>query len=63
MMSPPIPGPRSLRNNTTQVVASIPGMHSGLLGMEHGYFEMLQGNVAPASIMINAKGGGEGVQT
>jgi hypothetical protein len=38
-------------------------MHGGLLGMEHGYFEMLQGNVAQALIMINAKGGGEGVQT
>jgi hypothetical protein len=56
MMSQAIPGPRSLRNSATRVVASTPGMHGGLLGMEQGSFEMLKGNVTLASIMINARG-------
>ncbi|MBU0493785.1 MAG: hypothetical protein KKA73_13360 [Chloroflexi bacterium] len=32
------------------------GVYAGLLGMEHGVFEILQGNVAPAGLLINALG-------
>ena len=51
-----IPAPRGVRNSATRIVASTVGVLAGLLGIEHGYFETLQGNVTPGSIMINAKG-------
>jgi hypothetical protein len=34
--------------------ASVFGVYAGLLGMEHGFFETLQGNVVPAGIRIRA---------
>jgi hypothetical protein len=37
-----------------RAVASIFGAYAGLLGMQHGYFETLQGNVAPKGMLINA---------
>jgi hypothetical protein len=37
-------------------VASILGVLAGLLGIEHGYFETLQGNVVPGGIYILAIG-------
>jgi hypothetical protein len=40
----------------TRVVASTLGVLIGLAGMEHGYFEMLQGNAKPSSIFIEAIG-------
>ena len=42
--------------SATRVVASVFGVFAGLGGLEHGYFEMLQGNVKPSSIMINSIG-------
>ena len=41
-------------NSATKVVASTIGVFSGLAGMVHGFFEMLQGNVTPSSNVINA---------
>ena len=40
----------------TRVTASALGIYAGLLGIEHGYFEILQGNNRPAGLMINAIG-------
>jgi hypothetical protein len=46
-----------LKNNgATRVVASTLGVLVGLAGVEHGFFEVLQGNVSPSSIMIEAIG-------
>jgi hypothetical protein len=42
--------------STTRTVASILGIIAGLLGMEHGYFETLQGPITPDSILISAFG-------
>lgn len=39
-----------------RVAASMVGVYAGLLGAIHGYSEILQGNVAPDSLMINAIG-------
>lgn len=39
-----------------RVAASTVGIYAGLLGAVHGYFEILQGNVAPDSFVINAIG-------
>ncbi len=51
-----IPAPRGARNSATRIVASAVGVYGGLLGMEHGIGETLQGNVAPGGILINAIG-------
>jgi hypothetical protein len=40
----------------TRVVASLLGIFAGFGGPEHGYFEMLQGNVRPDSLMIASMG-------
>jgi hypothetical protein len=37
-----------------RVTASAFGVYAGLLGMEHGFFETLQGNVVPQSVRIRA---------
>ena len=42
--------------NALRVTASVFGVYAGLLGMEHGFFETLQGNVAPKGIRILAVG-------
>ncbi|MFW9906854.1 MAG: hypothetical protein ACFFFH_21295 [Candidatus Thorarchaeota archaeon] len=42
--------------SATRVVASTLGVLLGLGGMEHGFFEMLQGNVTPTSYIIDAIG-------
>jgi hypothetical protein len=42
--------------SATRIAASVLGVYAGLLGMEHGVFETLQGKVAPRGIMINAIG-------
>jgi hypothetical protein len=42
--------------SATRVTASIIGVYAGLLGMAHGYYETLQGVVAPNGIGINAIG-------
>ncbi len=51
-----LPAPRGTRNSATRIVASTVGVFAGLLGLEHGYFEALQGNVTPSSIVISAIG-------
>jgi hypothetical protein len=40
----------------TRVVASLFGVFAGFGGPEHGYFEILQGNVRPDSLMIASMG-------
>jgi hypothetical protein len=40
----------------TRVVASALGIAAGLLGMEHGIFEFLQGNIKADNVIINAFG-------
>jgi len=40
----------------TRVVASWFGFAAGIFGIEHGYFEILQGNVRPDSLMIASMG-------
>jgi hypothetical protein len=47
--------------SATRIVASLVGIDVGLLGIEHGFFEMLQGNVATGSLLINAIGPQAGV--
>lgn len=43
-------------NRATRVVASTFSVLVGLAGIEHGFFEVLQGNVAPNGLMIEAIG-------
>jgi hypothetical protein len=43
-------------NRATRAVVSIFGVLVGLAGVEHGFFEMLQGSVTPDDIIINAIG-------
>jgi hypothetical protein len=50
------PAPGGMRNRATRVVASIMGILARLLGLAHGYYETLQGNVAPSGISIFAMG-------
>lgn len=40
----------------TRVVAALFGVFAGFGGPEHGYFEILQGNVRPSSLMFPAMG-------
>lgn len=44
------------RHNTgaLRITASVFGTYAGVLGLEHGYFETLQGNVVPAGTRIRA---------
>ncbi|MFX0207643.1 MAG: hypothetical protein ACFFDT_16770 [Candidatus Hodarchaeota archaeon] len=42
--------------SATRVAASTLGILVGLAGIEHGFFEMLQGNVTPSSMWIDAIG-------
>lgn len=44
----------SLNLNAVRTTAVVFGVYAGILGMEHGYFEILQGNVAPAGLKIMA---------
>src|ERR1039457_5630445 len=41
-------------NSALRITASVFGVYAGLLGMEHGYFETLQGNVVPHGVRIRA---------
>jgi len=48
---------KSLKDTgATRTVASTLGVLVGLAGIEHGFSEMLQGNVTPSGIMIDAIG-------
>lgn len=40
----------------TRIIAASFGVFAGFGGLEHGYFEVLQGNVRPESIMIASMG-------
>src|SRR4030042_2466332 len=42
--------------SATRVIASTLGAIVGLAGMEHGFFELLQGNAAPNGLVIDAIG-------
>ena len=42
--------------NATRNIASWFGVVAGIAGIEHGYFEILQGNVRPASLMFPSMG-------
>jgi len=42
--------------NATRIIAASFGILAGFGGLEHGYFEILQGNVRPESIMIASMG-------
>ena len=42
--------------SATQLVATWFGVAAGLAGIEHGYFEVLQGNLRPDSLMIASMG-------
>ena len=46
----------SVGRNAVKTTASTFGVYAGLLGIEHGFFETLQGNVAPKSLRIMAVG-------
>jgi hypothetical protein len=48
-------------SGATRIVASTVGAYAGLLGVEHGFFEALQGNGATGGLLINAIGPGAGV--
>ena len=43
-------------NKATRAVASTLGVLVGLAGVEHGFFELLQGNVTPSDVLIDAVG-------
>ncbi|MBN2502253.1 MAG: hypothetical protein JXB38_15830 [Anaerolineales bacterium] len=43
-------------NKATRTAASTLGVYAGLLAIEHGAFEILQGSVRPAALLINAIG-------
>jgi hypothetical protein len=43
-------------NRATRTTASLLGIYAGVLGIEHGVFEMLQGNTAPDGLLTNAIG-------
>src|SRR4030066_2061754 len=45
--------------SATRVVASTLGAIVGLAGMEHGFFEMLQGNATTSGLVIDAIGSGQ----
>ncbi len=45
-----------IKNKATKAVASTLGVLVGLAGIEHGFFELLQGNIAPSSSTIEAIG-------
>jgi hypothetical protein len=40
----------------TRIIAASFGVFAGIGGLEHGYFEILQGNVPPESLMIASMG-------
>ena len=43
-------------NNAIRVTASVLAAYAGLLGMEHGFFEIMQGNIPVDGLMIQAIG-------
>ncbi len=49
-------GPSLLDADATRVTATTVGVLMGLSGMNHGFFEFLQGNVATGGLVIQAIG-------
>jgi hypothetical protein len=47
------------RLNATRLIVSTVGILCGLSGMEHGFFETLQGNIPPSTLLISAIGPGQ----
>lgn len=45
-----------ITNRATRITASTFGVMVGLAGIDHGFFEILQGNSAPGSLLIEAIG-------
>jgi len=43
-------------NRATRITASVFGLFAGIGGIEHGYFEIQQGNAKPDSLMIASMG-------
>ncbi len=43
-------------NHATRVIVSVVGMLCGVSGLEHGFFETLQGSAAPEGLLISAIG-------
>ncbi|HEY4675206.1 MAG TPA: hypothetical protein VIH48_04040 [Candidatus Bathyarchaeia archaeon] len=58
MKGTPSPSPQQQKPSisATRVTASTVGGIVGLAGMEHGFLEMLQGNVTPSGLVIDAIG-------
>jgi hypothetical protein len=50
------PQPSKPFNRAIRIIASVLGATVGLAGLEHGFFEVLQGNVATNSFVIDAIG-------
>lgn len=46
----------STKNNAIRIIVSALAILSGFAGFEHGFFEILQGNVAPEGFVISAIG-------
>ena len=44
------------RLSAARVVATAFGIGAGLFGLEHGFFETQQGNIAPSGLVISAIG-------
>ena len=49
-----VPGGRT--RSATRVISSTTGALVGFFGIEHGFFEMLQGDIAPSGFIIDAIG-------
>ena len=47
---------RKKKRKATRIVSSLFGAAAGIAGLEHGYFEILQGNARPESLMIASMG-------
>jgi hypothetical protein len=45
-----------MKSRATRITAAALGVYAGILGIEHGVFAFLQGNVAPNGLLFNAIG-------
>jgi|GEM_PF-962315 len=48
--------PRFARNDSLRITAAFLGVYAGLIAIQHGIFEILQGSRAPGGLMFNAIG-------
>jgi hypothetical protein len=57
ILNPTINTPNVRRNlNATRIIVSTVGILCGISGIEHGFFETLQGSTAPGQLLISAIG-------